>query len=148
MRLSPAQLRFLNACLEGAFLEPKGRAASAWLSTMRSLRSRGLVETVLDPASAVITAAGKQELARAAMNATNVKSKDIWKAACVLAVDALELSVGDLWDEGDPYDLIPSARAAFAEGQSPQGFIEETFAEDLARAEHDEHLYEESLQYE
>lgn len=58
-----------------------------------------------------------------------------WKAACVTAAKNLELGLEDMWASDDPYDLFEAAEEAFEEGEDPISFIEETFEEDLARAE-------------
>lgn len=43
----------------------------------------------------------------------------------------------DLWAEDDPYDLLETARVAYARGQSASDFVEEMFADDIASRAHD-----------
>lgn len=53
--------------------------------------------------------------------------------------------LGDIWGDGDDYDLFAAAEAAFRAGQSPEAFIREAFAEDLARSEGEDQEHIESL---
>jgi hypothetical protein len=64
-----------------------------------------------------------------------------WKKKARRAAIEL-LALRDIWDEDDPYDLAEAARVAIAAGQSPEAFVREQFAEDLARADgaQQEHL--------
>jgi hypothetical protein len=59
-----------------------------------------------------------------------------WKLRCVKHSRRL-LSIADLWDADDPYDLAETAVAAFATQVPPRAFVESAFAEDLARNEYD-----------
>ena len=70
-----------------------------------------------------------------------------WKLACSAHAMKL-LSLSDLWTEDDPYDLADAAQAAFDSHQSPRAFIEEMFAEDIARQEYDAQLAAEALEQE
>lgn len=54
----------------------------------------------------------------------------------------------DIWATDDPYELGGVAADAFNDGQSPEDFINEVFAEDFARQAHDADLHRESLEYE
>lgn len=69
-----------------------------------------------------------------------------WKESAQKVATSLGLP-GDLWDKADSYDLIEAARCAFAKEQTPREFIEEMFADDLASMEHDNLLFNESLEY-
>ena len=71
-----------------------------------------------------------------------------WKAAAQAHANDLGVVGGDdLWDEDDSYDLKALARGAFERGEDAMTFIEEAFAEDLARAEHDDQQQAESAAY-
>jgi hypothetical protein len=67
---------------------------------------------------------------------------DEWKEACIKKSEELGLTVGDMWEEGDPYDLFNEAERYFKDGADPVIFLEEIFEEDLARRAGDD---EESL---
>lgn len=73
------------------------------------------------------------------------KSFNDWKSECVTASEELGLAVGDMWAEDDPYELAVVATAAFSAGQTPTSFVEETFAEDLARQAGDDDEFNQSL---
>jgi hypothetical protein len=54
---------------------------------------------------------------------------------------------GDLWDEDDPYELKNVAVEAHAAETSPEEFVRNIFADDLAAAEGDEQDFSDSLLY-
>lgn len=54
------------------------------------------------------------------------------------------LSISDLWDAGDPYDLADLAGASFATGVTPTAFVRDVFAEDFASQAYDKELARES----
>lgn len=69
-----------------------------------------------------------------------------WKQRAQREAEALfDGSLGDIWAAGDDYDLFDAAEVAFRSGQSPEAFVREAFAEDLARRAAEEQEYEESL---
>lgn len=68
-----------------------------------------------------------------------------WKQRCVEVSKNLGLSLEDMWDESDPYDLKALLHDAWTTRQSAEDFIREAFAEDLARLEGDEADFETSL---
>lgn len=71
-----------------------------------------------------------------------------WRAECQEYADQHEaLALGEIWD-GDPYELMEPSKDAFKSGQSPSAFIDEMFAEDIARQEHESQQAEEALDYE
>lgn len=51
----------------------------------------------------------------------------------------------DIWDEDDPYDLSDVALSDYAAGRSPEEFIRNIFADDLAAAEGNEQEFADSL---
>lgn len=53
--------------------------------------------------------------------------------------------MGDIFAEGDPYDLAAASRSAFDAKQSPEEFVDEMFEEDIARSLHNEEQFNESL---
>jgi predicted proteasome-type protease len=53
----------------------------------------------------------------------------------------------DLWDEDDPYQLKNVAVEAHAAGTSPEEFVRDVFADDLAASEGDELDFNNSLLY-
>ena len=56
-----------------------------------------------------------------------------WKErAADHAKDDEVLGLSDILADDDPYDIADAMTAAFAKGQSPEAFVEETFAEDIA----------------
>ena len=57
------------------------------------------------------------------------------------------LGLGDIWDEDDPYDLFESARAAFADDITPEHFVAEMFADDIASRENDALMEAEALEH-
>ena len=72
---------------------------------------------------------------------------DEWKVkAEAVAIDLLGLN--DLFTEKDLYDLREAAEASYKDGVSPQGFVEEMFADDLASRENDSQMEAESLEEE
>ncbi len=54
----------------------------------------------------------------------------------------------DLWAEDDPYDLREAAKSAHARGQTPEAFVEEIFADDIASRENDRLMAAEAEEYE
>ena len=56
------------------------------------------------------------------------------------------LCLGDILAEDDPYDLSEAMSDAHRSGTSPETFVREVFADDLARMEHDKELLRESLE--
>lgn len=72
------------------------------------------------------------------------KTFEQWKKDCSKSAKRL-VGIGDLLDDSDPYDVFRAMDEAFKKGQGPNDFIEEIFAEDLARQVYDEVLLEESL---
>lgn len=71
-----------------------------------------------------------------------------WRAAAQKHADDLEVVNGDnLWDDADSYDLQKAGKKAFEKGEDPRAFVERIFAEDLARREHEEQQYAESLEH-
>lgn len=70
---------------------------------------------------------------------------DEWKAEAEKLADGLGLLLEPIWAADDPYELVESAQAYFANGQTPKEFIYEMFEDDIARQAYDEHLINESL---
>lgn len=70
-----------------------------------------------------------------------------WKNECVRYSKEEGLTVDDMWDKDDPYDLVEVAQESYENGDTPADFINEIFGEDLARLEHDGHQYNESIQH-
>jgi len=73
--------------------------------------------------------------------------KESWEqylASAQKAVSSLELN---LLEEGDPLDVLDALKQFQAEGLSAEDAIQEIFGEDFARAEHDQQLEIESLEY-
>lgn len=64
------------------------------------------------------------------------KKFETWKKQCLKYANDL-LGLGDLFDHDDPYDLRNLVDQAFHSGTTAKAFIEEAFAEDIARKEHD-----------
>lgn len=163
-RLTQAQIRFLSGCVAdpngqslrpGQLFELAGKPApkgpvQAWYRTARALIARGLLEYGSSHGYILgtITQAGREALGKAMMQLKNVETYEAWKLGCVAAVIDVGLSVDDLWDKDDPYDLFSAADAAYKAKSSPMSFIEGIFAEDLARHAYDDHLAEEAMQYE
>ena len=67
-----------------------------------------------------------------------------WKAAAQAHANDLGLPP-ELWTEADDYDLADTARPAFDRGDDPKAYVEEVFAEDLARMENDADEWAQSL---
>ncbi len=70
---------------------------------------------------------------------------DEWKAAAQKASDELGCP-DDLWADGDPYDLVEVAKTDFESGFSPESFVREVFADDIAASEGNESQFVESLE--
>ncbi len=58
------------------------------------------------------------------------------------------LGFGDLFTDKDLYDLREAAEDSYKAGTSPEGFVNEMFADDLASREHDSQMEAESLEEE
>jgi hypothetical protein len=58
------------------------------------------------------------------------------------------VGIVDIWAKDDPYDLAKAAEAAMLANQSPFEFVEEVFAEDITRAEHEHQQADEALEAE
>jgi hypothetical protein len=72
---------------------------------------------------------------------------EIWKAEAQEHADRLSVVGGDLlWVDGDPYELANPADSAFTNGESPSGFIESIFEDDLGRQTYDKELERESVE--
>jgi hypothetical protein len=69
-----------------------------------------------------------------------------WQAQAKKHAEEL-LSLGDIWDDADPYDLFEAARAAFDDELTPEEFVEEVFADDLATRAHDALMEKEALEF-
>jgi hypothetical protein len=67
-----------------------------------------------------------------------------WKAAAQAHANDLGLP-DDLWTEADDYDLAEEAVVACAAGQDPKSFVEEMFAEDLAKLELENEQWAQSM---
>jgi hypothetical protein len=68
---------------------------------------------------------------------------DEWRDRCgEIALDLLDLD--DILDDGDPYDLADAMEDAYENGQEPEAFIREAFAEDLSVRQYDDQLLKES----
>jgi hypothetical protein len=99
-------------------------------------------------ATARLSRAGKSVLQKEAAAAKRIdklnRSKtptsfDEWKKrAAVYAKEHESLGMDDILAEDDPYDLKDTMRAAFDDGQPPEDYIEEMFAEDIARRDNDD----------
>ncbi len=74
--------------------------------------------------------------------------KQMWQAECVKVSERLGLAVGDMWEEGDNYEMFEMADEAFADGVEPETFIREVFEEDLAKQAYDEDLQEQAFEQE
>jgi hypothetical protein len=70
-----------------------------------------------------------------------------WKESCSKHAKKL-LGISDLLDASDPYKVLASMPGAYAQGTPPRAFVEETFAKDITRQEHDDMEQTESLQHE
>ncbi len=69
---------------------------------------------------------------------------DEWKAAVQKASNDLGCP-DNLWADGDPYDLAEVAKTDFESGFSPESFVREVFADDIAASEGNESQFVESL---
>lgn len=69
-----------------------------------------------------------------------------WQEQCAKWAGKL-VHLDDILAPDDPYELFEAMQAAFEVNQEPRSFIEEIFAEDLARQAYDDHLYAESLEH-
>jgi|GEM_PF-6783168 len=73
-----------------------------------------------------------------------------WRSKCTRYAENHEAlaGMGDLFAEGDPYDLVEASRTAFEAKQPPEEFVDEMFDEDIARSLHNEEQFNESLTHE
>lgn len=67
-----------------------------------------------------------------------------WKAACAIYAESVGVGGPDLWADDDPYELAECGEAAFNDGDTPQAFIDDIFADDLASREHDDLMEQEA----
>lgn len=56
----------------------------------------------------------------------------LWKQACVDVTISLGIPIEDLWEDRDRYILLAYGREAWESGTSPNDFIREVFADEIA----------------
>lgn len=66
-----------------------------------------------------------------------------WKAEAQKVAERL-LDPEPIWGQGDPYSLLEVGRFSFNKGITPEAFIREIFADDIAEVAYHRHLIEES----
>lgn len=69
-----------------------------------------------------------------------------WKEKARQFIDE-ELSLGDIWDKDDPYEVAKIAAEAFRNGVKPESFILDAFDEDFGRRDLADLEFDESLEY-
>lgn len=62
-----------------------------------------------------------------------------WKVAVSIALrdEGLDAIADKVWDEDDPCDVHDAASDAYDDGEDPFDFVQEAFAEDIARAKNE-----------
>jgi hypothetical protein len=68
-----------------------------------------------------------------------------WKAIAAKHAEQL-VNIADMWDADDPYNLAEVAIEAYDVHQSPRAFVEEQFADDIARFAYDAKLAQEAIE--